>query len=58
MIQSICKCFVLDRIYIIWATITIIWSFKLGKVNEIYKESKTIMILFKEVTSEEEAQFS
>ena len=43
---------ILDRIYIIWKTITIIWSVKLGKVNEIYKEGKTIKISFKEVTSD------
>ena len=43
---------ILDRTYIIGATITFLWSFKLGKVNEIYKEGKTIKILFKEVTSD------
>ena len=32
--------------YIVWATVTIIWSFKLGKVNEIYNKRKTIKILF------------
>ena len=47
MIQSIFQCYVLDIIDIMSATVTIIWSFKLGKVNEIYKEGKTIKILFR-----------